>query len=194
MERRTNHLVRKVCVLGDAGVGKTSLVRRYLSGTFDPEQRPTVGTLVSGKTVLISSPDCALDIRLKLCVWDITGHRRFLRAHRLFLRGSHGAMVVADATRPQTLYGTIDWLEDLREEAGKVPVVLVLNKMDILEKKRLDIEFLKDICAGFGCELRLASARTGQNVHNSFERLLRKLAGSVLDGASVSGSRWTICA
>ena len=194
MERRVVRLVRKVCLLGDPGVGKTSLIRMHLSGTFDPEQRSTVGTSVSRRTVVLDFPEKGLEVHLRLSLWDITGHVNHPRFRRAYLRGAHGALVVADASRPETLPGTIDWLDELRAEAGNVPAVLVVNKMDIFEKGALDVELLRDICAGFGCELRLASARTGRSVNGTFNRLFRRLAWTAVDEFSRGGSKWGMCA
>ncbi|MGQ9583245.1 MAG: GTP-binding protein [Thermoplasmatota archaeon] len=181
MERRVLRVVRKVCLLGEPGVGKTSLVRRLLSGTFDPEQRATIGASVSDSAVVVSCPESGMEVHLRLRIWDITGHRQPVMSPRAFLRGAHGALVVADASRPETLNATIDWLDELKGEAGDVPVVLILNKIDISDLERLDLELLKDICTGFGCEFRTASARTGQDVVGSFQQLFRKLARRALD-------------
>lgn len=164
-------VTRKVCIIGDFGVGKTSTVARYVHDVFSEKYLTTVG-------VKIDTKEIALDdgrVTVKLVIWDIAGTDRFSAVEYSYLRGSAGYLLVADGTRSPT----VETLRKLRREAeqryGPQPTVTLLNKYDLKELWEVPdatIEMLREE----GHTVYRTSAKTGENV----ERALVDLASRVL--------------
>ena len=116
----------KVVVLGEGAVGKTSLVRRYVDRRFDKDYVATIGVNVKNKEL----PD--IDIHMN--IWDIYGQKSISPGkHSSNYIGAEGAVVVFDLTRKKTFSRLDDWIKDLFEVTGKIPVLLLGNKKDIIE-------------------------------------------------------------
>jgi small GTP-binding protein len=152
----------KICVLGDSGVGKTALVRRMAEGPFEERHITTVGAETRAVSIRIVMPGFSKELRQKLVLWDVTGHGR-PEALGPFLRGAHAAFVVADATRIDTQLNMGDWVEGIKRAAGCLPVMLVINKTDIIGPG-FDAGQVAEIAREYGAPYRLASALTGRNV------------------------------
>ncbi|MFT3755361.1 MAG: GTP-binding protein [Pseudoxanthomonas sp.] len=117
---------RKVSLLGDFAVGKTSTVARAVRSTFSPAYLTTVGVKVDSKTVQADGRE------LRLVLWDIAGADTLDQMRGNYLGGSHGLLLVADGTRADT----VDTALDLRQQAQRLlgrelPAVLLLNKCDL---------------------------------------------------------------
>ena len=94
-------LSKKVCLLGDFAVGKTSLVRRFVYDLFDDKYISTIGVKVSRKTVSLARDDDIVDLTMML--WDLAGSEEFSRMRASYLRGAACALMVYDISRPETL-------------------------------------------------------------------------------------------
>ena len=173
-------LTKKICVLGDSAVGKTSLIRRYAQDCFEENYKTTVGARVLWKTQVLSYPDRSLEVRLNLNIWEISGQNRHLGLYPAYYRGAEGAMVVGDAARLDTQVNLWKWIEGFRASAGRVPVILLVNKTDILDTDDFDFGFIDDLSREFDCPYRLASARTGESVARAFRELGHRLVGKKL--------------
>ncbi|CAG9819832.1 unnamed protein product [Phaedon cochleariae] len=142
----------KIIVIGDYGVGKTSIIRRYTEGEFSTDYRITIGADFAIKTI-----EWDEGTRINLHVWDIAGHERFGSLLSVFFRHAVAAAIVFDLTRPDTFksvdkvcyyiynnyYSTqscfLQWLIDLRRkiqapDGQAIPVVILANKGDIIVK------------------------------------------------------------
>jgi len=161
-------LARKICMLGDFGVGKTSLVERFLRSTFDEKYKTTVGVKVDSKEVVLD-PEGSL----KLVVWDIAGKSALDALNQQYLRGASGLLLVADGTREATLRSALGLLMQARELLPDPKSVLLLNKLDLVERW--------EVAPGTLSELRRSlpvfetSARTGDGVEAAFAELARRL-------------------
>ncbi|MBK7012438.1 MAG: GTP-binding protein [Xanthomonadales bacterium] len=120
---------RKVCMLGDFGVGKTSLVARYMRNTFSDTYLTTVGVKVDSKEVDLGEPGV-----LKLVVWDIAGRSVLDALNMSYLRGASGLLLVADGTREASLRTAIDLLLQSRSVLADAEAVLIINKLDLVER------------------------------------------------------------
>ena len=127
---KERNLKKKLCVVGDEAVGKTSLIRRFVVDKFDDKYIVTIGTKTSKKTLSIRSDDS--NINLNLMIWDILGQRQFSRLKESAFRGTNGAFIVLDLTRRETLYSFDSWLQSLQNVAGEIPVVVLANKSDLV--------------------------------------------------------------
>ncbi|NXU61719.1 RAB38 protein, partial [Horornis vulcanius] len=120
----------KLLVIGDLGVGKTSIIKRYVHQNFSPHYRATIGVDFALKVL---NWDAETVVRLQL--WDIAGQERFGNMTRVYYREAMGAFIVFDVTRPATFEAVTKWKEDLDSKLilpnGKpVPAVLLANKCD----------------------------------------------------------------
>lgn len=163
-----SRLQKKICMLGAVGVGKTSLVRRFVESIFSERYQATVGVKIDRK-VLEVGPDT-----LNLMVWDLQGEAEHQAARLEYLRGSAGYLVVADATRRDTLDVARSLVARATTQLPGAPWLLVLNKSDLAPEAQLtggDLAALR----GEGWTVTETSARTGAGVDDTFGELARRL-------------------
>ena len=166
-------IIRKICLLGDPGVGKTSLVYRLAAHRFDEFYVTTVGARVIKKTLVLRPPDFMTDVRVSLMIWEVRGHHDLTPVDP-YLRGADAAVVVGDAQRLDTQIDLWKWIERIRNVAGEVPVMMLVNKTDIMDFS-FDPELIEDLAGEYGCPIRMTSARTGINVDRTFKELAIQL-------------------
>lgn len=162
-------LARKVCMLGDFGVGKTSLVARFVRNTFSEQYLTTVGAKVDSKEVALPSGDV-----LKLVVWDIAGKSALDALNMNYLRGVSGLLLVADGTREATLRVALDLLMQSRDLLPGAEVVLLVNKLDIIDRWEVAPTTLAELRRSL--PVFETSARFGDGVEAAFAELARRLA------------------
>lgn len=160
-------VIRKVCLLGDGGVGKTSLIGRYVLDSFSDDYIVSFGTKVSKK--VIEYPD----VQLTLMIWDILGQKSQASLHGAYYNGANGALLVCDNTRPETLSHLSQWKTDLEAVTGAVPIVPIVNKADL--GGRLDGKAISDFETLVGRKFLFTSAKTGEGVQDAFESLGRAI-------------------
>lgn len=122
-------LAHKVCMLGDFGVGKTSLVSRYVRNTFSDRYLTTVGVKVDSKEV-----DLGARGPVRLVIWDIAGRSALDALNMSYLRGAGGLLLVADGTRETSMRTAIDLLLQSRSLLPDAHAVLLVNKLDLVER------------------------------------------------------------
>lgn len=155
---------KKICMLGAFGVGKTSLVARFVSSVFSDKYLTTVGVKVDKKVVQVGGED------LTLMLWDIYGQDEFQSVRTSYLRGASGYLLVADGTRMQTLAVARSLRQTAAGAVGSVPFVLVLNKADLEAEWEVDARTLMKI-ADEGWPIIRTSAKTGVGVEEAFLKL-----------------------
>ena len=163
-------ITKKVCLLGDYNVGKTSLGRRFVDDEFSDEYLSTVGVKVSRRSINLKSER---DDRVDLLLWDLEGQTKFKSIIPTYLKGSSGSIIVADLTRSDTLDSLKHHVELFLKVNPDGAIVVALNKADLVPQEKLDklvdnyrSQSLKQV-AGF----YQTSAKTGKNVVDLFERL-----------------------
>ncbi len=160
-------LMKKICVIGEAAVGKTSLIRRFVYDKFDDRYIATLGSKTSAKSLSINNDEGTID--LKLQIWDVMGARSFSKIQKSTYNSAKGAFLVLDLTRKETMYTYEAWLLSLYKIAGEIPVVILANKNDLEPEFGTDeIEALIRI---YGLPYFLTSAKTGENVNEAFQTL-----------------------
>jgi small GTP-binding protein len=160
---------RKICLIGDFGVGKTSLVARFVNNTFSDRYLSTVGVRVDTKIV-----DIAPEQTRKLVVWDIAGQDKFTTTSLSYLRGASGYLLIADATRSQTLDTALSLHQTTQQLLGPVPCLLLLNKTDLSAEKEVDCTKLQQ--SDYQGPLMLeTSALSGKGVEEAFLQLARSI-------------------
>ncbi len=164
---------KKVCLLGDFAVGKTSLVRRFVYNLFDDRYISTIGVKVSRKTVAVPRADGVVELTMML--WDLAGSEEFDQVRTSYLRGSAGAVLVCDLTRPQTLEHLYSYADDLSAVSPEAQLIVAANKSDLTDEQRLTPAHIAAVAARFNAPFYLTSAKTGDEVERLFRHLGRLL-------------------
>lgn len=168
-------LKAKICLIGEAAVGKTSLIRRYVEDAFDDRYISTLGSKVSLKKIwLTSRSEPSQNVEVQLNIWDLIGERSYLDTlHRQYLQGAQGIIAVCDVTRYSTFEALEEWISAAFKITGEVPLAIVVNKVDL----RGEIMCLYDehepqerAERNHGFAL-WASAKTGENVNPIFGKM-----------------------
>ena len=162
----------KVILLGDAGVGKTSLLAQYVDGQFSEEYHQTIGANFLIKEIDLTKILDQLDIKdkgFKLYFWDIGGQTDKLWANEYYFVQAVGAMVIFSLEKV-TSFEQIDfWIEKLKELSGDVPYIIVGNKTDL--ERKVNKEVIENKLKSLGVKYFETSAKLNKNVDEAFESL-----------------------
>jgi small GTP-binding protein len=163
----------KICLIGDVGVGKTSLIRRYVLDVFDDKYIATIGTKVTKKEIEVKNPESGAPSRVMLLVWDIMGQPSFREVLReAYFYGVEGAIAVCDVTSKESLGELRYWIKAMTSTTGKVPIVFLGNKCDLKDDMRVTMQDLEVFSMKQGAPAMLTSAKTGYNVESAFSALV----------------------
>ena len=176
-------LIKKIVLLGDSAVGKTSLIRRYVFDQFEDSYVSTIGSKVTKKELKIHELEDT--VNLKLMIWDLIGREGYYAIHARTFVGVHGVLFVTDLTRKETLLSIERyWLPMLFKVVENVPLVFVCNKSDLEDDYEFDPKELEEIAykynkykggtLPYGVQpFYSTSAKTGSNVERAFKTLGR---------------------
>lgn len=167
----------KVCLVGEAAVGKTSLVRRFVRDEFDDRYVTTLGAKVSKKEMEFDVADRRL--HMDMTIWDLMGEKGFRDLLKdAYFSGARGILAVCDVTRYSTLKELDEWVTSVFRVAGPMPVVYAVNKIDLRDEV-LVLYGEKEIAQharAFDAPWFLTSAKSGENVESAFRALGERLA------------------
>ena len=155
---------KKICMVGAFGVGKTSLVARYVHSIFSEKYQTTVGVKIDKKVVQSRGEE------VTLVVWDLAGEDALTTVRPAQIRGASGYILVVDGLRRQTLETAIDLQRRVTEVLGSVPFVCVLNKADVRETWEVHPGELEALVAQCWTVIE-TSAKTGAGVEELFQTL-----------------------
>jgi small GTP-binding protein len=161
-------LQKKVCLLGGFGVGKTSLVQRYVQSIFSDKYLTTVGVKIEKKMVNVGAAEVAL------ILWDIAGEDDITGIRTSYLRGAAGYFLVVDVTRGETLEVSKSIQARVTSEIGPVPFLFLFNKTDLQEQWDIPEHSLEDL-KGAGHVVLRTSAKTGEGVEEAFQTLAQRM-------------------
>ena len=161
--------VKKICILGDPAVGKTSLVGRFVLEQFGEEYVSTIGARVCEKEVRLD--ECETKDLVQLVIWDIAGQSQFTSVTPGFYRGAEGALIVCDPTRRETLRNLFSWDHRFREAAAGHNMIILFNKSDLAPKWEVSREEAAQVAKQLNCPCVFTSAKTGENVETAFAAL-----------------------
>jgi small GTP-binding protein len=161
-------LQKKVCLLGGFGVGKTSLVKRYVQSIFSDTYLTTVGVKIEKKMVNVGAAEVAL------ILWDIAGEDDISGIRTSYLRGAAGYFLVVDVTRGETLEVSKSIQARVTAEIGSVPFLFLFNKSDLKEQWDIPEQSVDDLQDAGHVVLR-TSAKTGEGVEEAFQTLAQRM-------------------
>jgi small GTP-binding protein len=158
-------IIRKVCLLGDGGVGKTSLVRRCVEDIFSDNYIISFGTKVSKKVIDLE------EVELTLMIWDILGQKSDDALHAAYYRGANGALLVGDQTRPETMRHLVKWKGDFLKVNPGAFILAAANKSDL--ESSMNASEIQELTLALGTGFLRTSAKTGDGVEGLFLNLGR---------------------
>lgn len=175
MSIKRYELTKKICLLGDPSVGKTSLIRRFVLDEFDDSYISTIGTKVTKKEMIIPVPDKEMEVYLTLMIWDVAGQQEYRMFHKMYLKGVEGAFSVCDLTRKDTVNAMKKYVTVVKENAGDVPIVFFFNKADLTDQMQVNINDVRKIESLKHIPCYKTSAKTGDKVADGFGQLSRMM-------------------
>ncbi|MCK5291350.1 MAG: GTP-binding protein [Thermoplasmata archaeon] len=171
----------KICLVGEAAVGKTSLIRRYVLDDFDDKYITTLGAKVSKKKMEFDVPNNGMRVGMDMTIWDIMGEKGFRDlVKEAFFVGTRGVLAVCDITRYDTLKELDDWVQSVFKVVGNIPVIFAVNKVDLKDEVLLmygDTE-LDQASRAFDAHYLYTSAKTGENVEEAFRLMGERIVES----------------
>ncbi len=163
---------KKICMLGDFAVGKTSLVRRFVEGRFDDRYLSTIGVKVSRRKVFL--PEYG---EMHLLLWDLAGSEEFTGIQSNYLQGAAGALLVCDLTRRETMQSLRKYAQRLEAVRPGAPVILVGNKKDLADIRQVADADLDALAQELQASWLTTSAKSGENVEEAFALLAKRTLG-----------------
>lgn len=163
-------ILKKICMLGDFAVGKTSMIRRYVLDEFDDRYITTLGTKITKKSIAVGNVDFTFQI------WDIIGNIQYHKIQSQYYKGSDGAFVIFDITRYDTFENVSQWADAFLKVAPKSKFVFIANKVD-LEPTFEYGELMQGLADVYDASTFAASAKTGTNVEIAFRALAEDILG-----------------
>lgn len=160
---------KKICMIGDFAVGKTSLVAQFVRHTFSDKYLTTIGVKIDTKVVELTDEQT-----VKLILWDIAGSDGITTTTATYLRGAAGYLLVVDGTRKPTWDTALHLQQMVTEQIGKKPFIILLNKADLLEQWEIDIQSVTEQQQQ-GYIVLKSSAKTGNGVTEAFTQLAMKM-------------------
>ena len=159
---------KKVCMLGAFAVGKTSLVKRFVTSMFSETYHTTIGVKIDKKVVAVDAQE------VNLILWDIHGDDDFQKLRMSYLRGASGYLLVVDGARQSSLERAIALQQSVEAFCGPLPFVLAFNKADLQDEWEIP-ECAVSRCVDRGWAVMMTSAKTGEGVEASFAMLARSM-------------------
>ena len=165
----------KLSLLGDGGVGKTSIKNRYLTGKFTDKYMTTLGVDFSSHTLKVDNKD------VYVAIWDVAGQQVFSSIRKSYFEGSRGSLAVFDVTRLESFENLLEgWIKPFYDTiTDKPPMIIIANKVDLTEERLISREaaetFVANIRIKFGADVAYleTSAKEGIGISEAFENLTR---------------------
>merc|ERR1719369_397181 len=161
----------KILIIGESGVGKSSLLLRFTDDAFDPEISATIGVDFKVKVIDIDGN------KIKLAIWDTAGQERFRTLTPSYYRGGQGAILVYDVTCRESFQKVEDWLTELEtySTSPDIKKILVGNKCDMEGERMVSRDEGKNFARRHQMMFIEASAKTKEGVQTAFEELVEKI-------------------
>lgn len=165
----------KITLFGAGGVGKTSLLIRYIKDYFSSDLKQTIGS-----NFLIKDVDIG-DTNVRLLLWDIGGQEQFSKLRQIYFKGSNGAFGVYDVTNQPSLLKLPGWVSSIKKSVKKsIPMIIVGNKIDL--SRSVDKSEAEDLAKRLNCvDYIETSAKTGDNVEEAFKKIAKACLESSKD-------------
>jgi len=159
---------KKICLLGDFSVGKTSLIRQFVEGLFDDKYLSTIGVKISRSTVELAEKEAIA----KLLIWDLAVADYYSKVTSGYLTGASGVLMVCDVTRKSTLAMLDIYSKQLEAVSKKkIPIVILVNKIDLIDKREIEDQDIIEFADRLGAPWLFTSAKTGEGTEDGLALL-----------------------
>lgn len=170
MSKESYDIIMKLILVGDASVGKTNILSKYLSNHFDPNSKATVGVEFGTKNLEIDNK------KIKVQIWDTAGQERYKSITSTYYKGAKGAIIVYDITRKVTFENIDKWIGDLKINGDeKIIIFLVGNKSDLNDMREVNKDDGINKSEKYNMSFLETSALYGDNISKVFDELIEKV-------------------
>lgn len=160
----------KLVLLGDSGVGKTSIATQYISGKAPQSVKPTIGAAFVTKSIVVDGQP------IELLIWDTAGQEVYRGLAPMYYRSALIAIVVYDITRQQSYESVSYWINELKANADSRTIIVVCaNKSDLEEQRTVDENIAQQFAESHGALFAATSATTGAGIDRMFQMAVGKL-------------------
>jgi Ras-related protein Rab-22 len=165
----------KVVLVGESGVGKTSIITKFIDETFQEDQQSTTGGTFSTKSVI-----CDGGKILKFEIWDTAGQERYRALTKMFYKDANAAIMVYDITRKDSFEELKNyWSEQIKESSPEgIILVIAANKSDLFEHEAIDESIAREFAQQIGAFYIATSDKNSDGINNLFEEIAKKYTGS----------------
>lgn len=158
----------KVVIFGDAGCGKTTLRKRFMTNQFISSSQHTIGVDFETKHIEVNGN------KVKLLIWDFAGEERFRFMFPSYIYGAMGGILMYDITDYSSFSHTVDWLTIITRAKQRFPIILLGSKVDLSHFREVSLDEGINLAKSMGLnEFNECSSKTGENVQESFASLSR---------------------
>ncbi|CAH0401194.1 unnamed protein product [Chilo suppressalis] len=155
----------KVVIVGDGGVGKSSMIQRYCRGTFTRDYKKTIGVDFLERQIEIDGED------VRLMLWDTAGQEEFDAITKAYYRGAHACVLAFSTTDRDSFLALHSWKLKVENECGEIPTIIVQNKIDLMDQCVVGPDEAELVARALGCRLMRASVKEDVNVGAVFRAL-----------------------
>mmetsp|Transcript_24820 Transcript_24820/g.25448 ORF Transcript_24820/g.25448 Transcript_24820/m.25448 type:complete len:201 (-) Transcript_24820:297-899(-) len=160
----------KVVLLGDTGVGKSSLVLRFVTNNFKPYSESTIGASFMSKMIMVDGKP------IKFQIWDTAGQEKYHSLAPMYYRGAAAAIIVYDITRANTFKTLKNWVEELKAQGPQeIAIAVAGNKADLEDQREIESVTASAYAQEIGAMYLETSAKDDLNVHDIFVQLSQRL-------------------
>ena len=166
----------KIVVVGDSGVGKTNLIKRFITNEFSENFKATIGVEFMSKTYKINKH------LFKIEIWDTAGQERYKSITAVYYKGAKGALVVYDTTDKSTFENIDKWMLEIKDKTSKdIKLMVIGNKIDLKDEREVKNEEALKKAESLGIPLMETSALDATNVKEAFHDLLKEIYKDMKD-------------
>lgn len=164
----------KIVLLGEANVGKTSLLYRWIENKFRENYKSTLGVNLLKKDMNIKGYG-----EVSAQIWDLGGQESFRSLRRLYLEGANGTLLLYDMTSKESYEKLDEWIKSFKEDRENEPIILIGNKSDLKDKIKIKDKDANEFARKNKMDIIITSAKTGENVEKAFIELTTKILKNI---------------
>jgi small GTP-binding protein len=157
----------KLILGGEGGVGKTSMVHRFVEDAFQTDYKSTIGTSIMKKECEFQG----LESKVRFVIWDLAGQAQFKRVRQTYLGNAEAGILVFDVTRKDSFDKLENWFKEIKDVTTRISLILVGNKIDLEDRRVLSHEQGEELAQKLNLSYIETSAKTGENINDAFKML-----------------------